>query len=384
MRRKQLNILFLFVSIFFVLLYAVFSWFQIITTTAPDFSVYYGAATRLLSFQPLTGDTGLYTGFGYPPTTLLLFFPFTIFPYTIAQGLWVTLSFLLIPIIVWLTMKIFTLPHTQERIALWSSLFFLSFPTRFTLGMGQINLLSLLFLLWGIWLVTRKQDAWASLLFTLMLVSKPQLIFLLAFLFVVGKWKVASGAFMLYCLFSLCIALVFGFDYFLSYVTLEVPQLTEFIGRDIYYNQAYSAFFSRAFPLPTAKAITQVLTLVTLLGTKIFIRKRRVAIPLFILLFLPVFLLVEPLGWQHHFVFILPVYMVFWSMSHTVIEKGILIFSFLLVSLNIPNPSGFTGMVSTTFVLSHAFWGNVVLLSFGLYLLRDSKHKIIVKKEHTY
>lgn len=339
----------LFLGIVFTVLYACFSWYRIVTTTAPDFSVYYGAAKLLVEGKALSGNTGLYTGFGYPPTTLLLFIPFLLFPYQLAQGLWVTLSFLLVPIVGYLSLKVIK-HYTLDSVILWSCVFFWSFPTKWTLGMGQVNLVSLIFLLLGILCLQQKKKTFSVLFFTLLLVSKPHFGIFLPFLFLLGYWQESVTSLVSYVGLSMSIGVLFGFDYFVSYIQKEVPPLLVFSGREIYYNQSLGGFFSRHFFVGIAKLLTQ-LTSLSLLGGLVFIRRKNIVD--FLCLFLPIFLLIEPLGWQHHFVFILPVYLWLWYKRT---NRGLLILSYLLISLNFPHPEFYPVIFR-----SHGFFGAVIL-----------------------
>jgi len=56
--------------------YVCYSLFRIITTFAPDFSVYYGATQELLSGSDPYRSPQLFTGFGYPPFTAVAYLPF--------------------------------------------------------------------------------------------------------------------------------------------------------------------------------------------------------------------------------------------------------------------------------------------------------------------
>jgi hypothetical protein len=347
---KTVALLFFFL---FSVFYALFSWYRIVTTTAPDFSVFYGAARLLIEGKLLSGDTGLYTGFAYPPTTLLLFLPFVFLPYPFSQGLWVSISFLMIPLVSYLSLKLIQ-KDTAKNILLWSCIVFWSFPTRWTIGMGQVNLVSVALLLMGCLYLQQKKLFISSLLFCFLLVSKPHFMFLFPYLVLMGYWRISVGAMLLYAGATFVTAAGFGVEYFLSYIQKEVPPLLVFAGREIYYNQSLGAFFSRVFSQEMAKILTQITSL-GLLGGLAIVAKRTYSIVLFLSFFLAIFLLVEPLGWQHHFVFVLPVYIVLWYKN---VSRITLALSYLLISWNFKQPE----FIDNPIVLSHAFLGVVILL----------------------
>ncbi|MCX8008969.1 MAG: DUF2029 domain-containing protein [Patescibacteria group bacterium] len=338
----------------FTFYYAVFSWYRIVSTTAPDFSVFYGAAKRLWEGKSLSGDTGLYTGFGYPPTTLLLFLPFLVFSYETAQMFWVTVSLLCIPVIVWLSFRFAKYRHTWSDIFVWSCLVFWSFPTRWTIGMGQVNIVSLVLLLLSVLFLRANKAVLATLVLFMLLLSKPHFIVVFPILFIMGKWRACIGAIVLYVIATWFIVVVFGYEYILSYVQHELPILLEFRGREIYYNQSLAAFFSRVLPLDIARIATFGVSIILLIVCMLFSRNARDWVGVFSIV-LPIFLLIEPLAWQHHAVFILPVYIWLWFTGS---YRLLLIISFILISWNIKNPQ----IIHNPFMLSHGFFGIVILL----------------------
>lgn len=348
--------------------YALFSLYRIVTTTALDFTVYYDAARLFIERKQLSGNTGLYTGFGYPPSTLLIFIPFLLLPYSLAQGLWVTLSLLLIPVCVWISLKLInpTQKVALSRVFIWSCVWFWSFPTKWTLGMGQINLVSLVFLLSGMYVSVQKHFFYGSILLCIAMLAKPQFLLLFPYLFLTEYWRVAFGTFITYSIVSFFTGIVFGFEYYQSYVFNEVVPLMVFKGRDIYYNQSFAGFFSRILAIPIAEQITKITTVVVLGGLGIRkildrLQKRKQTLVQLALLFLPIVVLVEPLAWQHHFVFILPVYIWLWYKPLLKSERSCLILSYVLVALNIKQPNIFMDFLSHMFILSHVFWGTALL-----------------------
>ncbi len=363
------------------LLYAGISWYRIITTSAPDFNVYYGSARLITEHKPLFGNTGLFTAFNYPPVTLLLFLPFLVLPYNFAQGLWISVSIVLIPVCVGVCLKIKeegmgggegSEGIDVRKILLWSAVWFWTFPSKFTLGMGQINIVSICFLLVGILLFDKKRVFLSSMVFSLLLVSKPQFLLVLPFLMFSGYWYIAIVAGLLYGVESLLVSVIFGFSYFYSYINNQMPEFLSFSGRDIYFNQSISGFFSRIFFIPIAQWCTRIATglIGGVGGIEVVIRrlqKKTIKLHQLMYLFLPILVLVEPLGWQHHYVFLLPVYIWMWYEDLQIVERIVLVVSFILVSINITTPVLYNSSIFyKTFLLSHDFWGAILLLGLGM------------------
>src|SRR6266581_1219146 len=74
--------------------YAAISLLKIITTSAPDFNVYYYSANDVFHHKNPYTDRSMFTGFNYPLMTTFFYIPLLLFPYKIAQGIFVLLSFL--------------------------------------------------------------------------------------------------------------------------------------------------------------------------------------------------------------------------------------------------------------------------------------------------
>src|SRR3990167_7752339 len=79
---------------------------RIITTFAPDFSIFYQSTLDLLRHVNPYTDKTLYTLFSYPPVTTLLFIPLSILPYKLAQSIFIIMSALSGLGIVYISLKI--------------------------------------------------------------------------------------------------------------------------------------------------------------------------------------------------------------------------------------------------------------------------------------
>ena len=346
--------------------WAVYSLYRIITTFAPDFSVYYESGRSLMQTNQVYGISNLYTGLGYPPNILLLFLPFALLPYGIAQAIWILVSFALFLACIVLTLRlVFGRVHIQT-VAFVFSLSFLSFPTKFTLGMGQINFLALWLLLVGISLINSTKQTAAGFVIGLLYIVKPHLLLFLPVLFLVRQWKagwIAAGTF---TASVVMFGVLFGWEHFAIYAREVVPQLLVYQGREIYYNQGIGAGFARIFPLEFATVATGVFS-IGLLGYGYWLLWwRRLSVFAATVLFLPIFLLVEPLSWQHHYVFLLPVFVYLARVIRGQWELGILAVSYVLISINFPLPAAIPVIIR-----SHVLAGNLML--FGLVLRRTYK-----------
>jgi hypothetical protein len=112
-----------------------------------DFFVYNGALEKFLNHQNpynfLYGQPPDKVPFNYPPSALLILLPIKLFPLKMAQIMLVLLSFLAFWSAFWITLKMIkiriSLPHFLTLLAFFNQ----TFPVKFTLVLGQINLIVL-------------------------------------------------------------------------------------------------------------------------------------------------------------------------------------------------------------------------------------------------
>ncbi len=365
---KQRTLFTLIIGI--VLLYAIFSLSKIITTTAPDFSVFYRTAQNFLAGRNIYHDQTLYTGFGYPPVTAMLFLPITLLPYRLAQGVWIVISFIALLASVFLGMRIFGIRHSWQRFAAIIALVFLAFPTRFTFGMGQVNLVALFLLLASVKTMTQGKQLVSAVLFGTAFMLKPHLGLIILFLVTRRTLSSVVGALTLVALATFLTGAVFGWTQWITYLKETVPPLLVYHGREIYYNQGVGGAMARVFPLDLARVITMATTIILLLGTLILVRRKQLIPAEAMALFSPVLLLVEPLSWQHHYVFLLPTFFWLWmKIKNDRRTVTLFIISYLLIAWNIRQPVALSGTLPGNILLSHVFAGNIILYCLSLYAL---------------
>lgn len=359
------------IFVLFVFAYALWSLVRIISTTAPDFSVLYGSARLFLERQDLYSKTPLYTGLGYPPVSLLPFLPFSIFSYFFAQAIWTLGSFGAMLGSIFLCLQSVK-KFTWWKWAMVSSLVFLSFPTKFTLGMGQANFYALGFMLLGVSDLP-IHPYFRSFALGMALLLKPHLLLVyVGLLFTKQKWPVIWSMVSVAVL-TIVLGISNNWGNEISYITNMAPVLMKFEGRAIYYNQGIQSFIERTVGNSGA-LISQALSILVLSISygKLFKMKSRD--PFIVLgLLSPMLLLVEPLSWQHHTVFLLPTFISVWK---TFIQKKrvnlwvwILAASFLLISWNIKNPLNVVQNGFGAVVLSHGFIGVLFVWLLSLWYL---------------
>lgn len=347
-----------------------------VTTFAPDFSVMWNGANSLLKGNNPYIEPGQFTGIGYPPNSLLFYFPLLLLPYNIAQAIFVTLSAITIPVAMHILFKII---GSKNLNLVYSSLTFLlivfSFPTRFTLGMGQNNLIAFLLLLLSYYLYKTKQVNLSGIILGLAISFKTIFLFFILFYFLKKEWRLAIMSLATFFVFVLLTSILFGTDLYLYYFKNVIPPLLSFSGREIYYNQGYMGFISRlTLDVNLRSVINTIISLMTVLYTSYITTKKSIYSnykDLTFSLYIISLLLLDTLSWQHHFVWLMFPFVI---LFHSIRKLGLYVpyfiwfVAYLLVSWNFKNPILFFEFPKTL-VLSNTFYGAILLISLNFYLL---------------
>lgn len=375
-----LNILLL---IFFlgVCIYMFLSIYKIVTTIAPDFTIYYQSTVDLAhKINPYTAKN-MQTLFIYPPVTTLLYLPLIIFSYSLSQGIFVVLSALTVPSIVFISIKLLGKKISWEALFIFTALSFLSFPTKFTLGMGQVNLIALFFLMVGYYFYKNNRLPVSILFLTLSFLAKPILCFMILFFIAQKAWKILFYL-LLTCLFLfLFSSVLYGYGMESYYQYHIVPDLiSSTSGREVYYNQGLMGFISRLTIDPNLRKYLSIFLDIVIFGYGCYIMmKNKVQKNMQFAIFLTLLPLLDTLSWQHYFVFLIFPFILAASLIHEKKKYLLsipLIIAYLLISWNFKNPSAFSGFPEIL-LLSNTFFGGLILLALLLDLSRLSKSSAV-------
>lgn len=322
----------------------------------PDFSVLYDSSKVLLLNNNPYLNKLLYTQVNYPPTALLFFYPFLIVSFSVASKIWTLISVFSLLGSLFLLYKIKPVSLTFISIVFLAST--ISFPFKFTLGMGQVNLVLLFLLCLSLFLLLKKKNNLFTILFSIAAVLKLFPLFLIVTLFFKREYKrfILTIIFILFLLFipSLIKASSINNYYFTS---ILFPLLSSPAG-DVYYNQSITGFFAR-LNLPFYLLIVSRFILI-IYSLFIAFRKRNNLFFVFSLL-LSVLILTNNFSWQHHLILLLiPFYFLISNLKSFRLIL-ILLVSFILVSINIKNPYLFSSLWYGKIFLSHGFLGILIL-----------------------
>ncbi|HSD98535.1 MAG TPA: glycosyltransferase 87 family protein [Patescibacteria group bacterium] len=350
--------------------YTLYSLIKVATTFQPDFSIFYYAARDVLHGITPYNDKTLFTAFNYPVATTIFFMPFTFFSFKISQSI-----FTITNAVALFSAILFTYKSLQKKIVVWqflvvASFALLAFPTKFTFGMGQTNLIAYALLLAGFFLFSKtKRIKSAFLFFLCAMLLKPILFFtLLVFLFEKQYTY----------FFSLCIAI--AFFVFLIPILFHLPNSNviflqnilhqSLAGREVYYNQGFLGFIARLTNNLALRTIVTTGITVPLLFF-VFWKIRSISFVSKLSLLLTTLLLIDPLSWQHHFVFLLlPFLLTYFLVTKQKLHQKfyllLFVMSYLFVAWNFKTPQIFQ---SFPLILSNQLYGTILLLFLQLKLL---------------
>lgn len=338
----------------------------------PDFSVfYYGSQALVHQINPYK-STLIFTGIGYPLSSLFIYTPLLIFPYQIAQNIFLLLNIIALYALVYISLSIVK-RLTRLYFLFFLSLALLSFPASFTLGMGQSNIIGYTFLLLGYYLFTHKRHWTGGICLSLAYITKPILLFTILFFLIQKKWRIFLTCSIMLLLVFIVSVTIFNHTYSLYYITHILPQLLNFTGREVYYNQGITGFIARLTANIFIRKLVSACFGILSLGILLYLTQRKdQKSDLLFSLYLITLLLSDSLSWQHHFVILLfPFICTFFLIQKKKRNywlMGLLTLSYLLVSGNMKHPGIFLTF-PWVLLLSHVFYGTILLYGLSLYLL---------------
>lgn len=358
--------IFLFLVLFTALGQQVYKlYFVFLQDNFVDFNVYLNAAVTALaqgnvySIQKNTVQT---IPFNYPPTSLLFFLGLTVFPKMVTTVAFVLFSIASLFITIWmLSQLLFTKSKSLYVFLLFSIFFIQYFPTKFTLTLGQINLIILLLLTASFYFFQKNKDVLSGFLLGIVTLIKIFPCFLILFFIKEKKWKtIVSFTFTI--LIGLGLTLLFFTPAFVSsYFGSIGGNLFLRGGEASYFDQSFNSFLLR---LNVSLMIRLLLRIIfTMTSLLIFLKTKHKMLSYFgiifsVLLFLPSF------AWFHHYVILIPLLIILWTKTTRSIEKIVLVLIYVLTSLHVRTPEAFPS--SSICLFSHPFIGAFLLWLFAI------------------
>lgn len=331
-----------------------------------DFSIYYQSIQLLLSNQSPYHNQGFVIN--YPPTALLFFFPFGIIPYGLSEKIWTFLSVSALITSIFFILKLVNKKLDILIFLLVFGLAMLSFPVKYNLGMGQVNLFILLLVSLCFYGYRNNNKNFAGVALGVASAIKLAPVLLLFFFIRKKEFKLVTMAVLTVFSTTFLTIFLFGKELWQEYVFKVFPNLPT-IGNNIYYNQALTGFLARIDLSGDAARILNYTILLLLLLISILITKTKRQSLLMEMneysLFIVLSLIGVGLSWQHHFVLlVIPFLAIFYSFQY-ISKRYLKIFlllmflGYILISVNIKNPQIFNGVF--ILLLSHVLYGTILL-----------------------
>ncbi len=353
-------------------------------TISQDFEVFY------LSGQQVVKGDNPYLLIGQdivrnPPPTIFLFSLFTFLPIKSAQTVWFILSFLSFIIGSYYILRIFDkqegnkFPYSRNwKIWLaYLSLVLIFFPFRYNLGSGQVNIFLFLLLTLVFYFLNSKKNPWAAFILSLAILLKITPIFLLFVFFVQKKFKLIITTILYLSVILVTMLMLLGEKIYQDYL----PVTKSFFDFNIhtYYNQSLSGFVARAFNnSELTKWLLYISIVIALISIQLLYKKTKRNNFLSNIIFWNIsiiyILILASFAWQYHFVIIIfPLVTTAYIGYKIKFSYKFFFFwflSYLLIGLNIKNPEAFINKgILGSIILSHVFFGAVILLLLNYYLI---------------
>lgn len=350
----------------------------IYSSLGPDFTQVWISAKDLLTGKEPYLDPNLGYQNAYPPVSEIFFLPFTLLSHQVALVTFTYISFASIIGSVFLSLKIVIKKVPWHYFLLFTGLSFTSFPVRFSLGMGQVNMIVLFLLLLAVYLETKpaKNSLIAGLSLGVAIALKPIFAFFLLFFAIKKSWKVVfiSSVFVAALIAA---SLIFWppqiwLSWYQTGILPSVSYKAPYIY--VYQNQGIFGFLSRLISNFNARIYLSRAATVILIPVAAYLTFKKKEINLCLSFFIITLLLFDITSWQHHFVWLtFPIIVLFSYILKTknIMLLALLAISYILVSWNIKYD-----YLYPKIILSNQFYGAVILWGINFYFLKIRKIKI--------
>ena len=332
-----------------------------------DFYVYWEAAKLALKggdfYQKLYFEG---TPFNYPPTALPFFSILSFFQKSVASLvlLAVSLSSLLASIFL-LIKLLFKKPERVFFFLLSSILFIQFFPTKFTLTLGQINLVILFFITGSFYFFKKKKNTMAGIFLALASLIKIFPAFLMLF-YLKEKKKKTIFSFLFVCLLGILLTMILlKPSSIFAYFGGVGKNLFFQAGNLSYFDQSLNSFLMRLNLAADWRLLLRIV--LSLFLANLFLKSKNKAFSFFglavmITIFFPSFV------WLHHYVVLIPLMVVLFVKINNLsnfLLKALLLIGYFVCSLHFRNPK--TLVNQNIILISHPFFGALILIFLAMH-----------------
>jgi hypothetical protein len=307
----------------------------------------------------------------YPPVAFFLFYLFSLFPLVTVQYLWTFSSICSLILAIWITIKTINKKPSPAEFAFLIGLALLSFPVKFTLGMGQINHFLLLFISLAFYFYKKGSTFLSVLFLSLSLHLKLTPIFTLLIFIKNKNWK-----YLLQLFLAGVVGLTASFIFLPQRIVQEfffkiLPNFRVSLNNATYYNQALTGLLART--IGEQPLIYTLVSLFLIFLSYYHFKKNKKALNFSLAVCLSV--LFAPYSWQHHLVFLfLPIIVLYFHLINR--QKMILLLTaYLLISINLRELQFLNNLPYSWIVKSHGTLG--ILLTY--FLMFTDKYTLKIK-----
>jgi len=327
-----------------------------------DFQVYWEAAKAALVGKDVY--CGFYSDgipFNYPPTFLSFFAPFTFFPKSIASLVFLFISLTVLLVSIFLLVKLqFGKKERTAAFLLSAILFVQYFPTKFTLTLGQINLIFLFLTILSFYTFKKGKDVLSGMSLAIAALIKIFPGFLILFFFKEKRWKAIFSFLTALVLMAVLTGLFFNPNLFSDYFVTSSGLFFK-AGSPSYFDQSLNGFLSR-LNCPSSWRLVLRLTS-SLVLIVMFLRIKNQAVSFFGLM-AAITIFFSSFAWLHHYVVLIPLMIILFSKLYrrnaAFWLKLALLLAYLLCSFHFRNPQ--VSIAQNIFLASHPFIGAIILL----------------------
>jgi hypothetical protein len=347
----------------------------IINQSAPDFTQIWKSAGAMTHGKEPYLSAGLDYENGYPPVSEIFYIPFSFLNYHQALCVFTFLSFVSIVGSVFLSLKIAAKRVPWYYFLLFLGCSFITFPTKFSLGLGQINMVVLFLLLLAVYLEAKpkKNSIFSGIALSCANAHKPIFAFFLLFFALKKSWRMVFATGLSVSFFILITLLFWPFSYWVSWYKTGIMLSVNYTSPVIYayQNQGIFSFISKYISDFNLRIyLHKALTIIVVSAASYFGIKSKdynLALSLFIISLL----LIDITSWQHHFVWLAFPFIVFFVKalkSKNAVILALLIASYGLVSWNLRYP-----LVHPLILWSTQFYAGVIMWGINLYFLKNDR-----------
>ena len=320
-----------------------------------DFSIFYYAGQSTLHHMNPYTDQRLFTQASYPPVTFFFTLPFSLMPLVFASRLWTTLSVISFLLGLLILNRMINISRYKSIILFTASV--VSFPFKFTIGMGQINLILLSVLILSIYFFYRKKLV-SSLFLSVAVLLKLFPIILLTGFILNREYAYVKQVITITLVIFLVSWIYFGQSIYVYYIKNILLPLIYIPADSVYYNQSITGFFAR---VNIPDFISFIIRVVFIVFTSIKVFEKKSDIYSSISIFLTVTVIINSFSWQHHLILLIIPFFFLYIVRLRLRHLFLLIISYSLVTINIKNPSLYDKHLLGPIILSHGFFGTFIL-----------------------